>query len=409
VAHVFISYAREDREFARRLAEALQQNGFTVWWDWDLVGGSNFRSRIKDAIGEASKAVVLWSERSVASGFVIDEASEAKRLGKLVPLRIDNCATPFGFGDIHTIDFRDIGRDLDTLVAALNDLPPPRKPTTVSRRGTSIGIVAAGIVAATAGLGGLAYRYLPRPPTHLGNRIALVIGNSAYRNLPHIDNGVRDAERVSAALEKRGFRVISALDVDNSEMARLFTDFENTLAVVGGIGLFYYAGQAAYIDGEDILFPVDASLDEQRAAAIGGLNLTRLMKEVQSRTTSSLQDNGTAIIYSASKGQLASDGPPGGDSPFTTAFLESFSDEDELSDTFRKIRVAMKTPPAPANAFEAAIRPHEIKQDPYLESSLRFKFYFNHPDRDPAEGAAKILIFDSCRDNPFKLDVAAKR
>jgi hypothetical protein len=154
VAHVFISYAREDREFARRLAEALQQNGFTVWWDWDLVGGSNFRSRIKDAIGEASKAVVLWSERSVASGFVIDEASEAKRLGKLVPLRIDNCATPFGFGDIHTIDFRDIGRDLDTLVAALNDLPPPRKPTTVSRRGTSIGIVAAGIVAATAGLGG---------------------------------------------------------------------------------------------------------------------------------------------------------------------------------------------------------------------------------------------------------------
>ena len=406
MVQVFISYARHDKEFARRLAEALQGREFTVWWDWDLIGGSNYRSRIRDAIGESAKAIVLWSERSVTSGFVIDEASEARRLGKLVPLRIDDCAAPFGFGDLHTIDFRDVDSDIETLVAALNDLPPPRQPARVSRRKTSIGIASAGIAAAMAAAGGIAYRYLPRPsvPARPGNRIALVIGNSRYRQFPVVANAVRDAERVSAALAKRGFRVMRALDADKAEMARLFTEFESTLAVVGGIGLFYYAGSAAYIDGEDILFPVDASKDQQHASVIGGLNLTQLMKDVKSRTTTSLRDNGTAVIYSALKGQFASDGPPGGNSPFTSAFLQSLLDEDELADTFRKIRGAMENAPRAADSRNG----DNIKQDPYLESSLRFKFYFNHSDRDPAGGAAKILVFDSCRDNPFKLDFAKR-
>jgi hypothetical protein len=294
----------------------------------------------------------------------------------------------------------DIDRDLDALVAALNDLPPPSKPATVSRRRASVGFAAAGIATVTASLGGATYWYhvrqqesarLGQPqqePARLGHRIALVVGNSRYRYLHDVPNAVRDAARVSATLEQRGFRVIKALDVDKAEMARPFTEFESTLAVVGGVGLFYYAGNAAYIEGEDILIPVDASMAEQRAVVIGGLNLSRLMKEVQSRTTSTLKDNGTAVIYSASKGQVASDGPPHGNSPFTIAFLQSFSDEDELSDTFRKIRVTMTAPKAV-----------DDKQDPYLESNLRFKFYFNHPERDPAESTAKILIFESCRDN----------
>jgi hypothetical protein len=47
-ADIFISYAREDRAVAQRLAQALEQKGITVWWDWDLIGGTNYRAKIRD-------------------------------------------------------------------------------------------------------------------------------------------------------------------------------------------------------------------------------------------------------------------------------------------------------------------------------------------------------------------------
>ncbi len=41
MADVFISYKREDRELAERLAHALEQLGFDVWWDFDLLAGDS--------------------------------------------------------------------------------------------------------------------------------------------------------------------------------------------------------------------------------------------------------------------------------------------------------------------------------------------------------------------------------
>jgi len=411
MSHIFISYARKDKEFAKDLAQALENRGFSVWWDWDLIGGTNYRERIREAINEAQKAIVLWSQNSVASGFVIDEANEAKRHGKLVPVLIDQAEVPFGFGELHTISVQHVDDGIDILVAALNDQPPPRPRERVTRRAFNSKVIASFSALLVAGaIGASVWHY--RGATNKGDRsatnqeartphrIALVIGNSEYKHLPPLGNPVRDAERVSGALEERGFKVIKALNVDKQTMAQLFTEFENTLAVVGGVGLFFYSGSAAYIDGEDILIPIDAKEDKKHAAIVGGLNLTRLRTEVHSRTTTALRDNGTAVIYSASKGQLALDGPSGGNSPFTSAFLSALSQQDELGDTFRKIRLHMEI--AKKN------RTTNVKQDPYFESNLGFKFYFDQPHRDPVDGVSKILIFDSCRDNPFKLAVAAR-
>ena len=91
--------------------------------------------------------------------------------------------------------------------------------------------------------------------------------------------------------------------------SRRLPNLKNAPAIVGGTGLFYYAGQAVYIDGEDIMLPVDAK--EQDNSVVGGLNLTQLMRDIQSRTSTPMTNNGTAVIYSASKGEQAADGLPG--------------------------------------------------------------------------------------------------
>ncbi len=48
MADVFISYSKKDRDVARGLADFLESCGYNVWWDYELVGGEKFRSRIKD-------------------------------------------------------------------------------------------------------------------------------------------------------------------------------------------------------------------------------------------------------------------------------------------------------------------------------------------------------------------------
>ena len=122
---LFISYAREDRDQAGRLAELLKQEGYDVWWDWNLVGGADFRESIQSALSAANKVIVLWSEHSTKSAFVIDEASAAKEVSKLVPIRIDGSDVPLGFGNLHTIDTRKFEEDLATIISALEGHPTP--------------------------------------------------------------------------------------------------------------------------------------------------------------------------------------------------------------------------------------------------------------------------------------------
>jgi hypothetical protein len=107
MADIFISYKREDRRFAERLSIALEQLGFEVWWDLDLLAGDKYRAVIREVIDKSKAAIVVWSHRSIESDFVIDEATYAKNRNKLCPLRIDDVEIPFGFGQTHTNDLAD--------------------------------------------------------------------------------------------------------------------------------------------------------------------------------------------------------------------------------------------------------------------------------------------------------------
>jgi hypothetical protein len=104
MADIFISYASVDRPTARRLAEALEARGWSVWWDYRIRAGDNFHRAIQKAISASTVVIVIWSQNSVDSDWVLAEASQALDEKKLVPLRIDMASLPLRFRNIHTID-----------------------------------------------------------------------------------------------------------------------------------------------------------------------------------------------------------------------------------------------------------------------------------------------------------------
>jgi hypothetical protein len=121
---VFISYAREDRSQAAELAQLLEGAGYVVWWDWHLVGGSDYRKVISRQLADAEKVIVLWSATSVNSAFVIDEAQEAKEENKLIPIVIDASRPPLGFRDIHALHTKAFHAVADAIFASIDGKIP---------------------------------------------------------------------------------------------------------------------------------------------------------------------------------------------------------------------------------------------------------------------------------------------
>ena len=104
---IFISYASEDRPKAELVAKALEDQGWSVWWDRKIQPGKTFSLVIEEAINAAKCVIVLWSEESVKSDWVQNEAAEGARKGILVPALIDNVQIPFEFKRIQAADLTD--------------------------------------------------------------------------------------------------------------------------------------------------------------------------------------------------------------------------------------------------------------------------------------------------------------
>jgi hypothetical protein len=144
MSHVFLSYAREDLEVAKRLARALEAQGFAVWWDRTIPPGKTFDQVIEEALADAEKVVVLWSARSVASNWVRAEADEALERGILVPVLIEDVLPPFSSRRIEAAELQRWTGDpndpeLQNLMAALRGtgvikVKPPAMPDPEPRR-----------------------------------------------------------------------------------------------------------------------------------------------------------------------------------------------------------------------------------------------------------------------------------
>ncbi len=185
------------------------------------------------------------------------------------------------------------------------------------------------------------------------NRVALVIGQSAYRAVPALPNPANDAKAVSQLLTDAGFEVLDALPIcRRARCAKRSASSPAKVAAKGPdtVALVFYAGHGLQIDGENFLVPVD--VDPKREADIPlqavRLNdilntLTSVPSKMRILLLDACRNNpfpdinktaggglaivdakigapGTFLSFSTSPGAVAEDGS-GSNSPYTTALL----------------------------------------------------------------------------------------
>ncbi|MCK1395015.1 caspase family protein [Bradyrhizobium sp. 1] len=184
-----------------------------------------------------------------------------------------------------------------------------------------------------------------------GRRVALVIGNGAYKNVHALPNPPRDAKLIASVLHDVGFQtVISVSDLTRDKFFEALKTFADE-AEKADWAVVYYAGHGFEIGGVNYLVPVDAKLAadrdaetqavalEQVIAAVGAARKVRLVMldacrdnpfaPTMQRTLSlKLVDKGFSniepgtgfmVVYAAKHGETAMDGDGGADSPFATA------------------------------------------------------------------------------------------
>ena len=113
MADIFISYAREDAERVQRIADAFAAGGYDVWWDPEIAPGTQFDDVIDKEIDAAKAVVVVWSENSVASRWVREEANDGLERGVLIAAKIEDVAPPRGFKLVQMADLTDWSGDSD--------------------------------------------------------------------------------------------------------------------------------------------------------------------------------------------------------------------------------------------------------------------------------------------------------
>ncbi|WGD54515.1 caspase family protein [Bradyrhizobium sp. CB1650] len=249
-------------------------------------------------------------------------------------------------------------------------------------------------------------------------RLALVIGQSAYRTVPELPNAANDAKAVAELLGGASFSVTAAPNLAQNEMRQAISDFASKVSASGAdtVALVFYAGHGLQIDGENYLVPVD--LDPKREADIPlqGVRLNDLLNTLGALPTrarifmlDACRNNpfpalggaghglaivdtkagapGSFISYSTSPGAEAEDGS-GIDSPYTTAALTIAKQPNlPIEEVFKRIRVAV------AQSTDG-------RQIPWESSSLTtdFKFFGGDGSTQPTPpGAGSTALASATR------------
>lgn len=186
--------------------------------------------------------------------------------------------------------------------------------------------------------------------------VALIIGNSLYTEaISQLENPANDARDVAAALQEQGYEVVFAVDLGQREMQATLIDFR-AKADSAEIAIVYYAGHGIEIGGQNYIVPVDARLSDQRSAALELIDINTILVQISGASKLRMlvldacrnnpfvskmkrQGNGrnvgrglsriidtqseTLIAFAAAAGEVTPDGEPGGNSPFTAAFLKA--------------------------------------------------------------------------------------
>lgn len=135
---LFVSYASEDLQRVRPLVAAFEDQGWSVWWDRELVAGPSFDEKIEEALDAARCVVVVWSSNSLKSRWVKAEATEGLERKALVPLLIDDIRPPLIFRSAQTaklLNWPEQAGQLENLIDGISEVLG--KPA-VSRRAEEV-------------------------------------------------------------------------------------------------------------------------------------------------------------------------------------------------------------------------------------------------------------------------------
>ncbi len=138
VSLIYISYSREDVSVASNIAKFLENAGHDVWIDSNLNIGQSYERQIERQLEASDFVLVLWSEASIKSRYVREEAHYAENANKLIAIRLDDADPPLPFRHLHAItirneyDFSEIADAVERLRAHTD--PLREKPQDVSSR-----------------------------------------------------------------------------------------------------------------------------------------------------------------------------------------------------------------------------------------------------------------------------------
>jgi serine/threonine-protein kinase len=225
-ADLFISYKAEDSPRLVPLVEALEAEGFSVWWDTHIGGGANWREDIQEHLDSAKCVIVAWTKRSIghAGNFVRDEASRAQRHGTYLPIRLDPVDPPLGFGEVQAISLKGWhGDPSDPRFIALADAvreyitgQHTERPSAgderagVSRRAVVAGGIGIGAVAAASVSGWLLLK--PAPANAMRIAVLPFANLSGDPSQAYFSDGI--AEELRSALTRAGMQVIGRTSSD---------------------------------------------------------------------------------------------------------------------------------------------------------------------------------------------------
>jgi len=203
-------------------------------------------------------------------------------------------------------------------------------------------------------------------------RVALVIGNDSYQDVPRLEKAANDARAVGQQLKKVGFEVLSYSNLSRREMNQAIGQFVDKVAG-GGVGVFFYAGHGVQAGGANYLLPIDIKVKSEQDLVDEAVDMQRVLerladakaklsllvidacrdnpfKKAYGRSIGATRGlaipqapNGTLVVYSAGIGQQAldklSDADNNPNGLFTREFLPLIATPGlRLDETVRKLR-----------------------------------------------------------------------
>ncbi|WLA63636.1 caspase family protein [Bradyrhizobium diazoefficiens] len=204
-------------------------------------------------------------------------------------------------------------------------------------------------------------------------RVAFVVGNAAYKNVPQLPNPAIDARSMARVLRNVGFDVVEGSNLSRDAMTAKLLEFGKK-SEGADVALFFYAGHGIAVNGTNYLLPVDADLKSEMDVKLGAainvdLTLEQTMADAKvklvfldacrdnpfaakirsARATRSVNvasglaemksGEGTLIAFATGPGQTALDGEAGTNSPFTRALLANIAQPGiEIQQAMTRVR-----------------------------------------------------------------------